>query len=81
MPEAPICVRWTFDPARAEEFIDPIIVNGTESQPHVVQIEYDSIDEIMEILNGFGDAITDANAIINGQVINLSDHPNMEDEA
>ena len=81
MTDAPICVRWTFLPERAAEFIEPIEINGSEFQPTVTQQEYDTIDEVMEILYGFDNAILDANALINGKVVNLSDHPLKEDEA
>ena len=75
MINTPICVRWSFIPERAAEFIEPIEINGSEFQPTVSQQEYESIDEVMEILYDFDNAILDANALINGKVINLSDHP------
>ena len=75
MTDTPICVRWSFLPERAAEFIEPISIDGKEFQPTISQQEYDSIDEVMEILYGFESAILDASALINGKVINLSDHP------
>lgn len=79
MTDTPICVRWSFAPERAAEFIEPIEIDGNQFQPTVTQQDYDSIDEVMEILYGFEGAILDASALINGKVINLSDHPLTED--
>ena len=39
----------------------------------VTQMEFSTVDEIMEIINQFDDALVDVNAIINGQVVNLTD--------
>ena len=66
----PIVARFTFTTDRAGEFLD----DGRL----VTQIDCETIDEVMEYLTQFGDAIVDCSAIVNGQVINLSDHP-MED--
>ena len=63
----PIVARFTFSPERASEFLD----DGRL----VTQIDCDSIEEVMEYVTQFGDAIVDANAIINNQVVNLSDYP------
>ena len=64
----PIVARFTFTPERAGEFLDdPLRL--------VTQIDCESIDEVMEYLYQFGDAIVDCNAIVDGQVINLTDHP------
>ena len=62
----PIVARITFAPERAGEFL--------EDDRLVTQQEYETIDEIMEDLHMFGDAVIDCSAIINGQVVNLSDH-------
>ena len=62
----PIVARFTFTPERAGEFLDEGRL--------VTQIDCDSIDEVMAYVTQFGDAITDANAIINGRVVNLSDY-------
>ena len=63
----PIVARFTFTADRAGEFLD----DGRL----VTQIDCDSIEEVMTYLDQFGDAIVDCSAIVNGQVINLSDHP------
>ena len=63
----PIVARFTFTPERAGEFL--------EDDRLVTQQEYETIDEIMEDLHMFGDAVVDCSAIVNGQVVNLSDHP------
>ena len=62
----PIVARFTFTVDRANEFLD----DGRL----VTQIDCESVDEVMEYLTQFGDAIVDCSAIVNGQVINLSDH-------
>ena len=63
----PIVARFTFAVDRASEFLD----DGRL----VTQIDCESVDEVMEYLVQFGDAILDCNAIVNGQVINLTDSP------
>ena len=63
----PIVARFTFTPERASEFLD----DGRL----VTQIDCDSIEEVMTYLDQFGDAIIDCSAIVNGQVVNLSDQP------
>lgn len=63
----PIIARFTFRPARASEFLDEGRL--------VTQIDCESIEEVMEYVTQFGDAIVDANAIVNGRVVNLSDYP------
>ena len=62
----PVVARFTFLPDRAAEFLDEGRL--------VTQIDCDNIEEVMEYVTQFGDAIVDANAIINGQVVNLSDY-------
>lgn len=75
--QEPIVARFTFTPERAEEFLaekdenDNLVYTGRL----VTQIEYETIEEVMEDLVMFGDALVDANAIVNGQVVNLSDYP------
>lgn len=67
MPELsiPITARFTFRPERAAEFL--------EGEQIVTQVEVDGVDEVMDYVAQFDDALTDACAIINGQVVNLSD--------
>lgn len=62
----PVVARFTFLPERAAEFLDEGRL--------VTQIDCDDIEEVMGYLIQFGDAIIDASAIVNGQVVNLSDH-------
>ena len=63
----PIVARFSFNPERASEFLDEGRL--------VTQIDCDTIEEVMEYVTQFGDAIIDANAIVNGRVVNLSDYP------
>ena len=63
----PIIARFSFSPERASEFLDEGRL--------VTQIDCDTIEEVMEYVTQFGDAIIDANAIVNGRVVNLSDYP------
>ena len=63
----PIVARFTFTADRASEFLD----DGRL----VTQIDCETIEEVMEYLTQFGDAIVDCNAIVNGQVVNLTDSP------
>ena len=64
--EEMITARFTFRPERAGEFLE-------EPGRLVTQMEFETIDEIMEVIEGFNDALTDVNAIINGKVVNLVD--------
>lgn len=61
-----IVTRFTFLPDRAAEFSD----DGRE----VVEMALDSIEEIQEFTEQFKDALLDVTAIINGQVVSLSDY-------
>ena len=61
-----ISARFTFRPERAAEFLE-------EPGRLVTQMEFETVDEVMEIIRQFDDALVDVNAIINGQVINLVD--------
>jgi len=65
--QEPIVARFTFLPERASEFLDEGRL--------VTQIDCDSIEEVMEYVTQFNDALVDANAIVNGQVVNLTDFP------
>ena len=70
-----ITARFTFRPERAEEFLadkdesGDLVYNGQL----VTQMEFFTVDEIMEIIQQFDSALVDVNAIINGQVVNLTD--------
>ena len=61
----PVVARFTFSPDRASEFLDEGRL--------VTQIDCDTIEEVMEYVSEFGDAIVDANVIVEGKAINLSD--------
>jgi len=61
-----ITARFTFRPERAGEFLD-------EPGRLVTQMEFETVDEIMEVVHQFDDALVDVNAIINGKVVNLVD--------
>ena len=62
----PIIARFTLKPERAADFLD----DGRL----VTQIDCVTIEEVMEYTLEFADAITDASAIVNGKVVNLSDY-------
>jgi hypothetical protein len=62
----PIIARFTFKPERAADFLD----DGRL----VTQIDCVTIEEVMQYTLEFADAITDASAIVNGKVVNLSDY-------
>ena len=69
----PIIARFQFKPSRANEFIDTLRVDGKEIQPTVSELQVDQVEEVMDYVRQFDDALIDCNAIVNGQVINLSD--------
>ena len=62
----PVVARFTFASDRAAEFLDEGRL--------VTQIDCDNIEEVMDYVHQFGDAIVDCSAIVNGQVVNLSDN-------
>lgn len=64
--EYPIVARFTFKPDRASDFLD----DGRL----VTQLPFFTIEEVMEQALEFADAIDDVSAIVEGQVINLSDY-------
>ena len=64
--EEMITARFTFRPERAGEFLE-------EPGRLVTQMEFETVDEIMEVVHQFDDALVDVNAIINGKVVNLVD--------
>ena len=68
-----ITARFTFRPERASEFLE-------DEGRLVTQMEFETVDEIMECIEEFKDALVDVNAIINGQVVNLVDFPADEEE-
>ncbi len=60
-----VITRFTFHADRATEF--------SEDGRQVVEMALDSIDEVQEYAEQFADALSDVCAIVNGQVISLSD--------
>ena len=68
-----IVARFQFNPTRAHEFLDTIDHNGDEYQPTVTELQVEDVEEVMDYVRQFADALIDCNAIINGKVINLSD--------
>lgn len=69
----PIVARFQFKPSRANEFLDTVEVDGDIVQPLVSELQVDDIEEVMDYVRQFDDALVDCNAIINGKVVNLSD--------
>ena len=60
-----VITRFTFYPDRAAEF--------SEDGRQVVEMALDSIEEVKEYAEQFADALSDVCAIVNGQVVSLSD--------
>ena len=60
-----VITRFTCVPERAAEFSD----DGRQ----VVEIALDSVEEVQEFTEQFKDALLDVTAIVNGQVVSLSD--------
>ena len=69
----PIIARFQFSPDRAHEFLETVHHDGDEYQPTVTELQVDDIEEVMDYVRQFDDALIDCNAIVNGKVINLSD--------
>ncbi len=65
-----VITRFTFIPERAAEFSD----DGRE----VVEMVLESIDEVREFSEQFSDALLDVSAIVNGQVVSLSDFASLD---
>jgi len=68
-----IIARFTFKPDRAQEFL-------FDEGQLVSELQVDSIDEVMDFVLQFDDALTDASAIVNGQVISLTDFPTVSSD-
>lgn len=68
-----IVARFNFKQSRASEFLDVIDLDGKEFQPTVTELQVEDIEEVMDYVRQFDDALLDCNAIINGKVVNLSD--------
>lgn len=63
-----IIARFTFKADRAAEFL-------FDEDQLVSELQVDTIDEVMDFVFQFDDALADASAIVNGQVISLTDFP------
>lgn len=62
----PVIARFQFKPDRVSEFS-----NGNE----FVELQFDTPQEVTELIEEFGDAIVDVTANINGRVVVLSEQP------
>jgi len=60
-------VRFTFKPGEARDF--------AYGDQQVVEMELDSLEEIVEYCKEFQESLLDVNAIVGGRVINASDFP------
>lgn len=67
-----IIARFTFKHDRAAEFL-------FDEGQLVSELQVDTIDEVMDYVLQFDDALIDASAIVNGQVISLTDFPTVSD--
>ena len=68
-----IVARFNFKQSRASEFLDIVELDGKEFQPTVAELQVEDVEEVMDYVHQFNDALLDCNAIINGKVVNLSD--------
>lgn len=70
---SPIKARFEFLPDRAKEF--------TFDDRLVVEMELETMDEVIEFTEQFKDALVDCNVLFNGaQVVNLSQFPLLDDK-
>ena len=63
-----IIARFTFKADRASEFL-------FDEGQIVSELQVDTIEEVMEYVFQFDDALIDASAIVEGKVISLTDFP------
>lgn len=66
MPKQPIIARFQFKPNRAEEFA---------IKSEFTELQFDTVEEVMELCEEFRAALVDVTANINGRIINLSSQP------
>lgn len=71
--QSAIVARFQFKSDRAHEFLEAVDYDGTTHQPVVTELQVDDIEEVMDYVRQFDDALVDCNAIVNGKVVNLSD--------
>ena len=69
-----IIARFTFKPDRAGEFL-------FEEDQTVTEFQVDTVEEVMAFVHEFDDALLDASALVNHQVISLGDFTTSEGEA
>ena len=62
-----IIARFEFDADEAPHFLD----DGKS----FTEMQFDTIEEIIEYCQEFEDAIVDCTALINGRVVSLADQP------
>ena len=62
--QKPFIARFTFKPSRAEDFL--------EVGQLVTQLEFDTLDEVLECVDNFSDAIEDCNLMCDGVPVDLS---------
>tara|TARA_R110001592_G_scaffold197779_1_gene445829 strand:- start:112 stop:318 length:207 start_codon:yes stop_codon:yes gene_type:complete len=60
-----VLTRFTFDKDRAKEF--------SEDGREVVEMVLESIEEVMEYVEQFRDALVDVSVLLNDQVVTLSE--------
>lgn len=63
----PVVARFQFDPESAPDFID----GGRE----FIEMQFETVDEVIEYCKDFENAIVDCTAFINGRVVSLADQP------
>jgi hypothetical protein len=68
-----VIARFRFDPEQADAFC---WVDGTS----VVELQFDTVEEVIEYCEEYADALIDVAALVNGQVIALSDMPEVDEE-
>jgi len=68
-----VIARFRFDPEQADAFC---WVDGTS----VVELQFDDVYEVINYCEAYESAILDVTAIVNGQVINLREMPEWDEE-
>ena len=73
-----IAARFVFVEDRANEFLDTVEFQTedgqiTEHQPTITEMEFSTIEELMEVLSQFEGAIEDCVANVNGKTVSLAE--------
>ena len=68
-----VVARFRFDPEKAEAFC-------WEKGTSIVELQFDNPEEVIAYCEAYEDAIIDVIALINGQVVAISDMPETDDE-